>query len=63
MIRNNLLKATLITKIIATLLTTTACGKKSANNNQATETKATVKSGYKFVNWTDNNTNKIQYCI
>ena len=33
MIRRNLLKATLITTIIATILTTTACGKKTSGSN------------------------------
>lgn len=47
MIRKNLLKATLITTIIATILTTTAaCGKKTAGNNTADNTKpqATVSA-------------------
>ena len=45
MIRKNLLKATLITTIIACILTTTACGKKSASNDNAIqETKATVSA-------------------
>ena len=39
MIRKNLLKATLITTIIATILTTAACGKKTASNNTADNAK------------------------
>lgn len=38
MIRKNLLKATLITTIIATILTTTACGKKTSGSNTADNT-------------------------
>lgn len=45
MIRRNLLKTVLITTVIATIIATTACGKKTANNNNTTsETKATVRA-------------------
>lgn len=45
MIRRNLLKTVLITTVIATIIATTACGKKTANNNNTTsETKATVSA-------------------
>lgn len=49
MIRKNLFKATLITTIIATILTTAACGKKAADNNTIQETKATVSTETKSV--------------
>lgn len=46
MIRKNLLKVTIITTVIATILTTTACGKKAA---AIQETKATVSAETKSV--------------
>lgn len=49
MIRKNLLKATLITTIIATILTTTACGKKTAGNNTTTKPQATVSAETKSI--------------
>lgn len=50
MIRKKLLKITLITTIIATILTTAACGKKTAhNNNTISETKATVSAEIKSI--------------
>lgn len=50
MIRRKLLKITLITTIIATILTTAACGKKTADNNNTTsETKATVSAETKSI--------------
>lgn len=49
MIRKKLLKITLITTIIATILTTAACGKKAADNNTIQETKATVSTETKSV--------------
>ena len=48
MIRKNLLKATLITTIIATLFTATACGKKN-NNNTVSETTVTVSAETKSI--------------
>lgn len=48
MIRKNLLKATLITTIIATLFTATACGKKN-NNNTVSETTVTVNAETKSI--------------
>lgn len=42
MIRKNLFKATIITTVIATILTATACGKKTASNNTADNTKPQV---------------------
>lgn len=67
MIRKNLLKATLITTVVATLLTATACGKKSVSNidNAATQevttvsteaktdTKETAKTGLVTFDYTD----------
>ena len=63
MIRKNLLKATIITTVIATMFTTVACGKKAADNNTIQETKATVSTETKSVaakelvtfNYTDEN--------
>lgn len=50
MIRKKLLKITLITTVIACILTTTACGKKTAdNNNTISQTKATVSTETKSV--------------
>lgn len=49
MIRKNLLKATIITTVIATLLCTAGCGKKSTNNNAATQPIATVSAETKSV--------------
>lgn len=49
MIRKNLLKATIITTVIATLLCTAGCGKKAADNNTIQETKATVSTETKSV--------------
>lgn len=49
MIRKNLLKATIITTVIATMFTATACGKKAADNNTIQETKATVSTETKSV--------------
>lgn len=48
MIKKNLLKATLITTIIATLFTATACGKKN-NNNTVSETTVTVSAETKSI--------------
>lgn len=44
MIRKNLFKATIITTVIATMFTATACGKKTASNNTATKPQATVSA-------------------
>lgn len=49
MIKRNLLKATIITTVIATLLCTAGCGKKSTNNNAATQPIATVSTETKSV--------------
>lgn len=65
MIRKNLLKATIITTVIATILTTTACGKKTAGSNTAdntkpqvtvsTETKSVAAKELVTFNYTDEN--------
>ena len=49
MIRKKLLKISLITTVVATLLVSAGCGKKAADNNTIQETKATVSTETKSV--------------